>query len=228
MRLLVSFVLVFSTIGVAVARDMPNLEETVQKVQEVYSRQCCFRAFFDQLMVNVSMDLKDKFEGTLYVRTPGLIALDVKAPERQKVVIQGRSYTVYFPEEGNATQGEVPPEMNVEHFFGFFARIGEMERNFAIRFAARPTDEAENLIFLELADKKNPHNTYQIMLGIDYDTYTIRRAIIYDALGNYNRFDLHDIVFLKTLPREVFEIRPNRMQEMNAPRKSLQEEIGQR
>jgi len=227
-RLLASLIILISAAGFVAARDVPGLEETVRKVQEVYARQCCFRAAFNQLMVNVSMDLRDRFEGVLYVRTPGLIALDVKAPERQKVVIQGRSYTVYFPDEENATRGEIPPEMNVEHFFGFFASIGEMERNFAVRFAPRAIDEAENLIFLELTDRKNQQSTYQIMLGIDFDSYTIRRAIIYDALGNYNRFDLHDIVFLKSIPKEIFDADPSRFQGMNAPRKTLQEEIGQK
>jgi len=211
--------------GLVQAQDSPVLEETIRKVQEVYSRQCCFKAGFNQLTVNVAMDLKDQFEGVMYVRKPGLIALDVRSPERQKVVIQGRSYTIYFPDEGTATRGEVPPEVNVEHFFGFFAGIGEMDRNFAIRFPARVADEAENLVFLELTDKKNPQSTYQIMLGVDRGTFTIRRALIYDALGNYNRFDLHDITFLKSIPNETFDFDPGRPRSSAAPRKTLQEEI---
>lgn len=226
--ILASLILLFSSGDFAAARDVPDLGEVVHRVQEVYARQCCFKAAFNQLMVNVAMDLKDRFEGDLYVRTPNLISLVVRAPERQKVVIQGRTYTVYFPDEENVTRGEIPPEMNIEHFFGFFASIGEMERNFEIRFAPRAADEGENLIFLELTDKKNQQSTYQIMLGVDADSYTVRRAIIYDALGNYNRFDLHDIEFLKAVPRGTFDTNPSQFKEMNAPRKTLQEEIEQR
>jgi len=214
--------------GLGHATDTPSLEETIRKVQEVYARQCCFRAAFNQLTVNVSMDLKDRFTGVMYVRRPGLISLDVQSPERQKVVIQGRSYTVYFPDEESATRGEVPPEVNVEHFFGLFAGIGDMERNFSIKFAARPTDEDEKLILLELTDKKNPRSTYQIMLGIDAESFTIRRALISDALGNYNRFDLYDITFLKSIPDQTFEVEPGRQRNIKTPTKTLQEEIGER
>ncbi len=186
----------------------PTVEEVVKKVKEVYSHQCCFRANFNQLTVNVSMDLKDRFEGIIQVKIPGMIALDVASPEKQKVVIKGKAYTVYFPQDGTASHGEVPPEMNVEHFFGFFANIGALDTNFSIAFPAKTQDEAEKLIFLELTDRKNPGGTYRIMLGVDQDLFTIRRAIIYDALGNYNRFDLTGVTFLNSLPDAVFEVGP--------------------
>jgi outer membrane lipoprotein-sorting protein len=185
-----------------------SAEEVVKKVQDVYSRHCCFRANFNQLTVNVSMDLKDKFEGVIQVKRPGMIALDVESPEKQKVVIKGKSYTVYFPQDGTASHGEIPPEMNVEKFFGFFANIGALDRNFSVAYPAKSQDEGENLIFLELTDRKNPGGTYRILLGVDSDHFTVRRAIIYDALGNYNRFDLAGITFLNSLPASIFEVGP--------------------
>ncbi len=185
-----------------------SAEEVAKKVKDVYSLHCCFRATFNQLTVNVSMDLKDRFEGIIQVKRPGMIVLDVESPEKQKVVIKGKAYTVYFPQDGTASHGEVPPEMNVEHFFGFFANIGALDRNFSIAFPAKSQDEAEKLIFLELTDLKNPGGTYRILLGVDMDLFTIRRAIIYDALGNYNRFELAGITFLNSLPDTLFEVGP--------------------
>jgi outer membrane lipoprotein-sorting protein len=185
-----------------------SAEEVVKKVQDVYSRYCCFRAKFNQLTVNVSMDLKDQFQGVIQVKRPGMIALDVESPEKQKVVIKGKAYTVYFPADGTASHGEIPPEMNVEQFFGFFANIGAMDRNFSIAYPTKSQDEGEKLIFLELTDRKNPGGTYRILLGVDSDLFTIRRAIIYDALGNYNRFDLSGITFLNSLPDSLFKVGP--------------------
>lgn len=194
-----------------------SVDEVVKKVKVVYSRSCCFRAAFNQVTVNVAMDLKDRFEGMIYVKKPGLIALDVESPERQKVVLRGRSYAIYFPQDGSAARGEAPPELDVEHFFGFFANIGDMERNFSIQFPNRIMDEDEKLIFLELADKKKPQSTFRIMLGVDLNLFTIRRAIIYDALGNYNRFDLSDIAFLPSIPNERFEVVPGASEKADLP-----------
>jgi outer membrane lipoprotein-sorting protein len=185
---------------------VPTVEETVARVKALYSRHCCFRAAFNQLTVNVAMDLKDRFKGMMYVKRPGLIALDVKEPEKQHVVIRGSSYTVYFPEDGNAVKGEVPPDINVEHFFGFFANVGNMDRNFTITSPNKSYSREDGLVFLELRSRENPRSTYRIVLGIDLKSYTIRRAIIYDALGNYNRFDLSEISLLDSLPDSRFEI----------------------
>jgi outer membrane lipoprotein-sorting protein len=207
-----TFAVLFSSIIAAginarSAEPLP-VDEVVKRVQNVYARQCCFVARFDQLTVNVSMDLKDRFEGNMYVKAPNLIALEVVSPERQQVVIRGRSYSIYFPDDGNAARGEIPPEMNVEHFFSFLANLGELDRNFLISYPNRSSDETERLIFLELVDRKNPQGTYRIVVGIDMDQFIIRRAIIYDALGNYNRFDLSEITFQTSLPDSRFQVAP--------------------
>ncbi len=183
-----------------------SAEEAVAKIQAVYARQCCFTAHFDQLTVNVAMDLRDKFQGVMYVKKPGLIMLDVMSPEKQKVLIQGRSYTVYFPEDGSASKGEIPPELNLEHFFGFFAEINKLDQNFTISVPNKAVDAAEELLFLELTDKRNKQGTYTIMIGVDWNTFYVRRAIIYDAMGNYNRFDLTSIKFPETIPDSQFDV----------------------
>lgn len=187
--------------------QLPALDEVVERVKRVYAGQCCFSASFDQVTVNVAMDLKDRFRGIMHVKKPSFIALEVQWPERQQVIIKGTTYTVYFPEDGNSTNGEIPPEMNIEQFFGFFAAIGEMDRNFSISFPAKSFSVPEQLIFVELADKKRPSGTYRILLGIDFNNYTIRRAVIHDALGNYNRFDLSGITFSDSLPDSKFTVR---------------------
>jgi outer membrane lipoprotein-sorting protein len=197
--------------------EAPPISEVIARVRQLYSRQCCFRASFDQVTVNVAMDLKDRFDGMMYVKRPGMIALEVENPEKQQVAIRGRSYAVYFPADGSAVRGEVPPEMNIEHFFGFLANIEDLEKNFAVSYPAKATDPDEHLIFVELTDRKNPLGAYRIMVGIDMNLSLIRRAIIYDALGNYNRFELSDIVFLSQLPDSRFQIAPIPTDRKEAP-----------
>jgi outer membrane lipoprotein-sorting protein len=186
--------------------ETPGSAEIVERVKEVYGETCCFQAGFDQLTVNVAMDLKDRFRGMIYVRKPASIALDVTYPEKQKVTLKGRSYTVYFPSDGAAVTGEIPPELNIENFFGFFANIEEMDRNFEVDFPAKKESDRENLYFIQLIDMRGRAGSYRVTLGIDRDTYIIRRAVIHDALGNYNRFDLSGTLFRSSLPDKVFRI----------------------
>jgi outer membrane lipoprotein-sorting protein len=115
-RLVASSLFLLVVLPAAALGQDQSVEEVLQRLQKVYAKECCFKASFDQLTVNVAMDMKDRFRGTMYVRKPGSIALDVDNPEPQRVVVQGREYTVYFPAEGNTVRGEIPAELNVESF----------------------------------------------------------------------------------------------------------------
>lgn len=197
--------------------QIPSAEEIVKRLKETYAPHCCFTAAFDQITVNVSMDLKDRFQGTIHVKRPGWILLDVVTPEKQKVVVKGRSYTVFFPDEGNSVQGEIPPELSVDHFFGFLASIGELDQNFFIDQPTRPFDLLEGLFLIEMRDRKNPASGYQIVVGIDRERFVIRRAIISDALGNYNRFDLTDIRFVPDIPDKLFQVDSGTNENLETP-----------
>lgn len=187
--------------------ENPDVKATVKKIQDVYDANCCFMATFDQLTVNVAMDMRDKFQGQMYVRKPLEIALDVATPEKQKVVMKGRNYLVYFYDDGSQVNGEVPAEVNIENFFGFFTNIAALDKNFTIEFATRHTESEDKMFFLELSNTANSQTGFKIVLGIDKEKFTINRAIIYDALGNYNRFDLFNIIFLKSIPDSRFDIK---------------------
>ncbi len=188
------------------SKELPRPEELVKKIKDVYKETCCFQASFDQLTVNVAMDLKDRFRGMIYVKKPASIALKVTFPEKQEVVLKGRSYTVYFPSDKAAVTGEIPPDINIESFLGFFVNIGEMDKNFEAHYAKKEQSARDNLYFLELLDMHNLNSSHRVTLGIDRDTYIIRRAVIHDALSNYNRFDLSGVVFRSSLPDEIFEV----------------------
>ena len=155
------FIVFLGSIGVAAGLhaqgpEPPAIDEIVKRVQNVYAQQCCFVARFDQLTVNVAMDMKDRFEGNMYVKTPDLISLEVVSPERQQVVIRGRSYSVYCPDDGNAARGEIPPEMNVEHFFGFLANVGDLTRNFLISYPARSSDPGREALLSRIDRPEEP------------------------------------------------------------------------
>ncbi len=206
---LISFIIVtFSLMSGPSHSETMDVQNIIKKIQDTYNTSCCFTASFDQLTVNVAMDMRDRFHGRMYVRKPLDIALEVASPERQKVVMKGRNYLVYFYDDGSQVHGEVPPEINIENFFGFFTNIAALDKNFRVELSPRQTEQEEKLIFLELTNNGNTQAQIKIVLGVDRIRYTINRAIIYDALGNYNRFDLSDVTFLKSIPDSRFDIKP--------------------
>jgi hypothetical protein len=48
----------------------------------------------------------------------------------------------------------------------------------------------DDLIFVELASKKDPKLTYRVVIDLDVEELQVRQASVSDALGNVKRFDL--------------------------------------
>lgn len=178
----------------------------VAKLKRAYEGKCCFQGDFDQLTVNVSMDMKDHFTGVMYVKKPNLISMEVETPERQKLVMTGVEYIVFFPADGAVAQGRIPPDMNLEHFFSFLADMSNVDEHFNATVPAPNPERPSELLFLELAQKGKPQSSYRILLGLDPQRFIVRRAVVYDALGNYNRFDLTNLTFPDDIPDSRFKI----------------------
>ena len=57
-------------------------------------------------------------------------------------------------------------------------------------FSVKAAGLSDNLIFVELADRKDPTRTYRLVMDFDYDNLQLRTATFSDALGNVKRFDM--------------------------------------
>ncbi len=57
-------------------------------------------------------------------------------------------------------------------------------------FLVKGAGVTNDLIFLELADRKDPKRAYRLVFDLDYDDLQLRTATLKDALGNVKRFDM--------------------------------------
>ena len=58
------------------------------------------------------------------------------------------------------------------------------------RFAVKGAGMSDDLIFVELADRKDPTRAYRLVMDFDYDSLQLRTATFSDASGNVKRFDM--------------------------------------
>ncbi len=57
-------------------------------------------------------------------------------------------------------------------------------------FSVKEAGLSDDLIFMELADRKDPTRTYRLVMDFDYDSLQLRTATLSDACGNLKRFDM--------------------------------------
>lgn len=58
------------------------------------------------------------------------------------------------------------------------------------KLSVKSAGVTEDLIFVELASKKDPKLTYRVVIDVDVEELQVRQATVSDALGNVKRFDL--------------------------------------
>jgi hypothetical protein len=62
--------------------------------------------------------------------------------------------------------------------------------NAGSRFSVKGAGLSDDLIFVELADRKDPTRAYRLVMDFDYDSLQLRTATFSDAFGNVKRFDM--------------------------------------
>ncbi len=63
----------------------------------------------------------------------------------------------------------------------------------------------DNLVFVELASKKDPKRTYQVVIDLDLEELQVRQASVSDDLGHLRRFDLASSVRDNNLARTTMK-----------------------
>ena len=61
----------------------------------------------------------------------------------------------------------------------------------------------DDLIFVELADRRDPRRIYRLVVDFDYQSLLLRKATLSDSQGNLKRFDFASDVAPAVAPREI-------------------------
>src|SRR3989304_7438086 len=85
-----------------------SLEDVVVGVEGAYARLADLRADFTQQAFNKSLGQTIKAEGTVYLKRPGKMRWEYRAPSPQQIVSDGRSLWVYTPDLNQVNVGEAP------------------------------------------------------------------------------------------------------------------------
>jgi len=83
-----------------------SLSGTLQAVESRYNRMKTVRMRFHQIYRQDSTVLREE-EGTLYLRKPGQMRWEYEAPEPKLFLTDGKTLTLYLPEENRVTETKV-------------------------------------------------------------------------------------------------------------------------
>src|SRR3989337_2483186 len=111
----------------------PSLGGVVVGVEGAYARLADLKADFTQQAFNKSLGQTIKAEGTVYLKRPGKMRWEYRAPSPQQIVSDGRSLWVYTPELNQVNVGEAPRAL-AGPAGSFLAGLGKGSEEVTVRF----------------------------------------------------------------------------------------------
>ena len=143
-------------------------------------------------------------------------------PVNQEIVSNGRSLWVYVPENNQIIKSEISQinQSQEENPVTFLARLGNLSRDFKIRWAEPSTDGNGNFLLL-LEPRKSSQLIETIQIVVDRravsaysehqrtgDYFPIRATVVTDQNGNQTAIEFNDVQVNPGLPEEIFTLVP--------------------
>ncbi len=182
--LLVFVVLLAEPAGGLASAPAPTLDEAVQRLETAYRGIRDLKATFQQAAFNRTLNQTLEARGTLYLKKPGKLRWEYATPTPQEIVSDGQRLWVYTPELKQVNVTDAPGAL-AGPAGSFLQGLGQVREHFQARFLnpAQPTDP-DGLVILDLAPKRPEPMLARLVLSVDPQSGLVRKAVVYDELGN--------------------------------------------
>jgi outer membrane lipoprotein carrier protein len=185
-----------------------GLDEAVGRLEATYSRVTDLRAVFEQAAFNRTLNRTVDARGTLYLKRPGRLRWEYQTPTAQEIVSDGTRLWVYTPQLKQVNVSPAPQAL-AGPAGSFLQGLGQVREHFQARFLnpAQPTD-ADGLYVLDLAPRQPEPLLARLVLALDPQTWLVRKAVVYDELGNTVTVRFLDVQVNRGLADRLFVFTP--------------------
>jgi outer membrane lipoprotein carrier protein len=174
--------------------------EILNSVQKTYDMTKTFKADFVQISYLKIMDQTQTAKGEVFIKKPGKMKWDYKAPDPQILTSNDAGIWLYMPEEKQVTK------MQMENIYSsntpamFLVGKGKLSESFKVDNVLNKN----NLITLTLLPKDSEMNINRLLLFVDDKNYQITGSSVYDNLGNKTEIQFSSIQINQSISDNFF------------------------
>ena len=188
----------------------PPIAELMARLQGHYDRIADFSADFEHRYAGGVLQATDVERGTIHVKKPGQWRFDYVSPEPKLFVCDGATIHSYFPADRQVVVSPLPASARASTPAAFLAGDGDLQRDFAARYAAGQAPGGAWLI--ELTPLGSGADYESLSLAVDRATMDIIELAATDFQGGVSTYvfsnikrnqGLSDTLFVFDVPRDV-------------------------
>lgn len=195
-----------------------DLDRYVTGLEKRYAAMQDFRADFEQQTRLASVNYIEKGHGTVAFKKGGKMLWHYKAPEEQKVILDGKNLWFYVPKEKQVMKNNfstIPQHIVVDIFRG---QINIRER-FTVTLLPPDGTDAAQIAALELIPREYDPTVKKLILWMDTQKNIITRTQLEDDLGTRTVLSFIKIEIDKGIKDSLFEFTPPKGVEVFEPPK---------
>ncbi|MBI5787579.1 MAG: outer membrane lipoprotein chaperone LolA [Candidatus Schekmanbacteria bacterium] len=195
--------LVLKTGNVFAATD---INQVVTNIQQQYEKIQDMEADFTQEAFSKTIQKKQKSQGKVYMKKPGLMRWDYLNPEKQLIILDKKNLWWYTPENKQVIQQPAGQALDSHLAVTFMSGMGNIDKDFKLEFAA-PPQEGKGYE-LKLIPRKPQVTFTHILLTVGFSDYLTQRFVLYDFYGNVTTISLSNLKINPGLNADNFEFIP--------------------
>lgn len=217
-RFLAAWVAVLAFSLFSSGADALSLDEVVNRVQARYEKTGDFSANFQQTSTLASLKKEQSAAGKVYIQKPGKMRWEYQSPEKQLIVSDGETVWVYNPGLGQVIENPLSNAYDSKTPALFLAGVGNLKKDFDIRFSPRQTDPQKGNYLLELMPKDPQLYLSKLEILINRDDYAVERSTAYDPQGNVITLQFSNIQTNVGLSTSIFQFKaPKGVERIHLP-----------
>ncbi|MBZ0167969.1 MAG: outer membrane lipoprotein chaperone LolA, partial [Kofleriaceae bacterium] len=195
-------------------------DEVADKVQATYQGFSDLQGSFLQRATNKLSGMTQEASGRLYLKWPGRMRWEYEKPESRLFLIDGKTLWSYSPSERQAMAQDVSGALTTSPIGILFGMSG-LRRNFRVRPIVHAGTRDSPDWLLELTPKGKEMSFKRVILGVDRESFLIRRLTVFDLYGNTTTVELSRQKVNNDLKDELFQFSPPPGTEVITPLKPI-------
>lgn len=194
--------------AVSFADELPPIDETVGRLQQMYEQTRDFQAGFVQETTVKSIRKTDVEEGMVYFKNPRQMFWDYKKPKAKKLIINAQKAWLYLPQDKTAYTQESDKIFKSEALIKFLSGLGKLKDDFIIQYASPDALDKNGNYLLRLYPREKGASYQYLQMTIQNRDFQILQVSFDDVMGNATVLKFISIKMNVGLSGKMFQFVP--------------------
>ncbi|MCF6290281.1 MAG: outer membrane lipoprotein carrier protein LolA [Desulfobacterales bacterium] len=192
-RLALFFLVVLGLPLRGAGQDRLDAESVARHIQKNYETAQGMSADFTQVTTLKLSRRQRQGSGRVILRKPGLMRWDYFSPDRQVLISNGTTLTMYFEKSHQLITSPAREYLQSDVIYGFFTGSGDILRDFIVSFADGARFARDTTYLLKLIPRQPQPQVAQLYLWVDAPDFLIQRIRIIDHFNTVTDISFSNI-----------------------------------